>query len=59
MTEYILYKKKEFKLQKEAREWLQKEKKSYGGTKPVRIETNYNPSNPLPWEGAVFLKGDV
>lgn len=58
MAEYLPYKKKQFKLQKEATAWTKEEKKKYGGTKPVRIETNYLPGNPFPWEGVVLLKGD-
>jgi hypothetical protein len=56
MADYVLYKKKEFKLQKDALAWAKDEKKKYGGIKPVRIETNYNPGVPLPWEGIVMLK---
>lgn len=58
MAEYLPYKKKQFKLQKDAVAWTKDEKKKYGGTKPVRIETNYLPGNPMPWLGVVMLKGD-
>lgn len=58
MADYVPYKKKEFKLQKEAVAWTKEEKKRYGGSKPVRIETNYLPGNPMPWQGVVMLKDD-
>lgn len=58
MSDYLPYKKKQFKLQKEAVAWTKDEKKKYGGTKPLRIETNYNPGQPYPWEGVVMLKDD-
>lgn len=56
MAEFVLFKQKEFKLQKDALAWAKDEKKKYGGTKPVRVETDYNPQQPLPWTGKVFLK---
>lgn len=55
MADYILYKKEDFKLEKDATAWAQKEKKSYGGARPVRIDTVYNPDSPMPWQGQVFL----
>jgi ATP-dependent helicase/DNAse subunit B len=58
MAEYIQYKKKSFKLQKEATAWIKAEKKAYGGTKPVKIETNYEPGDPFPWTGVVLLKDE-
>lgn len=58
MEGWSLFKQKEFKLQKEAMEWAKKEKKGYGGARPVRIETDYNPEEPFPWAGKVFLKND-
>lgn len=56
MSDYMMYKKKEFKLQKDADAWCKAEKKKYGGSKPVRIETNYLPGNPMPWQGVVLLR---
>lgn len=56
MEEWSLFKEKQFKLQKEALEWCKDEKKKYGGTRPVRIETDYDPNEPYPWNGKVFLK---
>jgi len=58
MADYIPFKKKQFKLEKEATAWTKNEKKKYGGTRPVRIDTVYNPGTPFPWEGVVLLKGD-
>lgn len=58
MAEYLPYKRKEFKLQKEAISWTKKEKAAYGGAKKLRIETNYNPGNPMPWEGVVLMKSE-
>lgn len=58
MAEYLPYKTKEFKLQKDAITWTKSEKKKYGGNRPVRIETNYKPGNPFPWEGVVLLRSD-
>lgn len=59
MADYLPYKKKDFKLQKDAIAWTKHEKKQYGGTKPVRIETNYRPGQPFPWQGVVLLKDDM
>lgn len=56
MEDWSLFKEKQFKLQKEALEWAKDEKKKYGGTRPVRIETDYDPNEPFPWNGKVFLK---
>lgn len=59
MADYVVYKRQDFKLEKDAMAWAKEEKKKYGGTKPIRIETNYNPGTPLPWEGVVMMKDGV
>jgi hypothetical protein len=55
MANYILFKKKEFKYEKDAIAWANKEKKAYGGSRPVRTDTVFVPDSPMPWLGQVFL----
>lgn len=59
MADYLPYKKRDFKLQKDAVAWTKEIKKDYGGAKKLRIETNYNPTNPLPWQGVVLMKDEA
>jgi len=58
MADYLPYRTKKFKLQKDAVAWTKKEKKAYGGTKKMKIETNYNAGEPFPYEGIVLMKED-
>ena len=58
MANYLPYKTKKFKLEKEAIIWIKAEKKSYGGVKKLKVETNYNPGEPFPWTGVVLMKAE-
>jgi hypothetical protein len=55
MVKYQAYKKKSFKLKQEATAWTKKEKKTSPGM-GLKIEVNYNPDTPYPWEGIILKK---
>jgi len=56
MAQYQPFKKKSFKLKKEARGWLNDfKKKNTTDMDKYKVETNYLANNPNPWE-AVILK---
>lgn len=56
MAKYVEYKTKSFTLKKDAVEWAKKQKASFKGVKTMKIETNFNASNPMPWEAIVLMK---
>ena len=57
MANYVEYKKKTFQLKKDATAWIKKTKKDAKlGGQSVKIETNYIPSSPYPWEGVILVK---
>lgn len=56
MAKYTKYKTKAFTLKKDAMAWAKKEKKAYKGVKNMKIETNFNPDQPNPWEAIVLMK---
>lgn len=58
MADYLPYRTKKFKLKKDAIKWTKDIKESYGGVKKIKIETNFNAGEPLPWEGIVLMKDD-
>jgi hypothetical protein len=55
MAEYVVFKKKKFKLKKEATAWTKKTKASSPGM-GLKIETNYNAGEPMPWEGVILKR---
>lgn len=55
MAEYLKYKSKKFELKKDAVAWTKKEKKN-APDMGLKIETNYNPGEPMPWEGIVLKR---
>lgn len=56
MAKYVEYKTKKFQLKKDATEWAKKQKASFKGVKVMKIETNYNANDPMPWEAVVLMK---
>lgn len=56
MAEYIEFKTKKFKLKKEALDWTKKTKTAYKGGLQLKIETNFNANEPLPWQGVILQK---
>lgn len=55
MASYLKYKSKKFELKKDAVAWTKKEKKNSPGM-GLKIETNYNAGEPLPWEGVILKR---
>lgn len=57
MANYQEVKVKSFKLKKEAKEYLHnfKEKNNLGDEK-YKVETNFKPGDPLPWEAVILRK---
>jgi len=56
MAKYIQFKKRVFRLKKEARAWAEKQKEdSKLGDLALKIETNYIPSSGM-WEAILFKK---
>lgn len=56
MAKYIQFKKRTFRLKKEARAWAEKQKEdSKLGGSMLKIETNYVPSSGM-WEAILFKK---
>lgn len=56
MAKYVEYKTKKFQLKKDATDWAKKQKSSFKGVKTMKIETNYNANEPMPWEAIVLMK---
>lgn len=56
MAKYTKYKTKSFPLKKDAVAWAKKEKRNFKGVKNMKIETNFNPDQPNPWEAIVLMK---
>lgn len=56
MARYMPFKKRTFRLKKEARAWAEKQKKeSKGAGVALKIETNYLPNDGM-WEAIVLRK---
>jgi len=55
---YVPYKSKKFKLKKEATEYIRDEKKRVSGASTLKVETNYNAGEPLPYEAVILRKVD-
>jgi hypothetical protein len=55
MADYLKYKSKKFELKKDAVAWTKKEKKNAPGM-GLKIETNYNAGEPMPWEGVILKR---
>ena len=56
MADYTEYKKRRFNLRKEASEWSQKEKDRVNSVMKIKIDINYHPSEPLPWEAVLLVR---
>lgn len=57
MANYQPFKTKNFRLKKEARDWLTNfKKKNNLGMDKYKIETNYHPDTPMPWEAVILRK---
>jgi len=57
MANYQELKVKSFKLKKDAKEYLRKFKESNNlGEEKYKVETNFKPGEPLPWEAVILKK---
>jgi len=57
MAQYQPFKKKSFKLKKEARDWLNDfKKKNTTDMDKYKVETNYEPGEPQPWTAVILKK---
>lgn len=58
MAKYIEYKTKKFQLKKDATDWAKKQKAAFKGAATMKIETNFNSNEPMPWQAIVLMKDD-
>lgn len=57
MASYQHVKSKKFYLKKDAREWLREFKKDNNlGPEKFKVETNFHPDDPQPWEAVILRK---
>jgi hypothetical protein len=56
MASYTEYKSKRFNLRKDASDWAKKEKSRVEGVMVMKIDINYKPSEPMPWEAVLLIK---
>lgn len=57
MAQYQPFKKKSFRLKKEAREWLNDfKKKNTTEMDKYKVETNFNAGDPQPWMAVILKK---
>lgn len=56
MASYTKYKSKRFPLKKDANAWAQKEKKTLGQVRKMRIDINFHANQEMPWEAVLLVR---
>lgn len=55
-TKYTEYKKRSFKLRKDASDWAQREKDRVAGVMTIKIDINFLPNQELAYEAVLLVK---